>query len=179
MDPTLVCTVRGCGAPLSREGASYVCAAKHSFNVAKSGYVNLIQPQHRRSLNAGDSKEAVAARRRVLDAGHGRALLEGLVEIVGAIAPAKGASALDVGCGEGTFLSAIATRFELDGTGVDISLPAIEAAAKRHTAQRWIVANADLGLPFEDRSFRLVLSIAGRRNAPELRRVIHPEGRFV
>src|SRR5450755_3800076 len=57
---TLLCTVRGCRRPLSRESNRFVCERGHSFDVARSGYLNLLQPQDRRSANPGDSKEAVA-----------------------------------------------------------------------------------------------------------------------
>jgi 23S rRNA (guanine745-N1)-methyltransferase len=175
----LLCTVRGCAGELRREKGLFLCPQSHAFDVARSGYVNLLQVQDRHSQTPGDSKEAVVARRRLLDAGFGKPLSDPLIEMIAGIAPPEGSAALDVGCGEGTFLAAIADRFRLEGWGVDISTPAIEAAAKRHGRVRWIVANADRGLPFGDGSFRLVLTIAGRRNAPEIRRVLAPEGRLV
>jgi len=151
----------------------------HSFDVAREGYVNLLQVQDRKSNEPGDSKEAVAARRRLLDGGFGKPLLDPLLAMVEGIGPAKGGAVLDVGCGEGTFLAAVCARFELDGHGVDISTPAIEAASRRHRDLGWVVANADRGLPFADGSFAIVMTIAGRRNAPELRRVLAPSGRLV
>jgi len=173
------CTVRGCEGELRRDGTRFVCPRGHSFDVAREGYVNLLQVQDRRSSTPGDSKEAVAARRRLLDGGFGRPLLEPLLALVAEIAPPTSSAVLDVGCGEGTFLAAVAGSLRLEGTGVDISTPAIEAAAKRHPGLLWVVANADRGLPFADGSFRLVMTIAGRRNAPELRRVIDPAGRLI
>ena len=175
----MLCTVRGCGLELEREGGSVRCPKGHTFDFGKSGYVNLLQVQDRKSSDPGDSKEAVAARRRLQDGGFGAPLLEALAKTVAEIAPAPGSAALDVGCGEGTFLAAIAERFGLEGWGVDISANAIDAAAKRHAALGWIVANADRGLPFADASFALVLTIAGRRHATEFRRVLAPAGRLV
>lgn len=175
----LLCTVRGCGGELAREGERYRCPKGHAFDVARSGYLNLLLVQDRKSSDPGDSKEAVAARRRLQDAGFGAPLLGALVQSVAETAPASGSAVLDVGCGEGTFLAAIAERFSLAGVGVDISTNAIEAAAKRHAAVEWVVANADRGLPFADGSFRLVLTIAGRRHATEFRRVLEPGGRLV
>src|SRR4051812_13953135 len=66
---TLLCTVRDCHQPLAREEKRLVCERNHAYDVARSGYVNLLQPQDRRSANPGDSKEAVAARRRLADRG--------------------------------------------------------------------------------------------------------------
>ena len=33
-----------CGAALSRNGGAYVCPGRHSFDVAKEGYVHLLPP---------------------------------------------------------------------------------------------------------------------------------------
>lgn len=58
------------GAPLQRQGGSLRCADGHCFDLAAQGYVNLLPVQNKRSLDPGDSKEMVAARRRFLEAGH-------------------------------------------------------------------------------------------------------------
>ena len=175
----MLCTVRGCARELELQGASLRCPQGHAFDVAREGYVNLLLVQDRKSSDPGDSKEAVAARRRLQDAGFGRPLLDALEAAIAEVAPPPASAVLDVGCGEGTFLASIAERFSLEGHGVDISVSAIEAAAKRHPSLGWVVANADRGLPFADASFRLVLTIAGRRHPPEFARVLEPEGRLI
>jgi 23S rRNA (guanine745-N1)-methyltransferase len=83
---------------------------------------------------------------------------------------------LDVGCGDGHHLAAIAARFDAAGYGLDISVPAIEAAARLHPELHWVVANADRFLPYADASFRLVASITAQRNPEEFRRVLTDEG---
>ncbi|MBL8859695.1 MAG: methyltransferase domain-containing protein [Planctomycetes bacterium] len=150
----------------------FVCTAGHSFDVARSGYVNLLQPQDRRSLAPGDSEAAVQARRALFDAGFGAQLLVVLGDAVAAAEVGAGARAVDLGCGEGTILAALAARCGLEGFGIDISTPAIAAAAKRHAGITWIVSNADRRLPFEDRTLDLALSIDGRRNPAECARVL-------
>ena len=45
----LLCPVRDCHLALVREGQRVLCARGHSFDVARSGYINLLQPQERRS----------------------------------------------------------------------------------------------------------------------------------
>jgi len=75
---TLICPVRDCGEPLERRGRSLVCPRGHSFDLARSGYANLLQPQDRRSKRPGDAPEAVEARRRLLDAGYGEPLLRAI-----------------------------------------------------------------------------------------------------
>jgi 23S rRNA (guanine745-N1)-methyltransferase len=171
---TLLCPVRGCGAPLERRDRSWVCDRGHAFDVARSGYCNLLQPQDRRSKSPGDPKEAVLARRRFLEAGHGDFLLEALREEI-----TDSPAVLDVGCGEGYFLGSLAKERGMEAHGVDLSVPAIDLAARRWPDVSWWVVNADRALPFADGSFDLALSIAGRRPAAELRRVLKPEGRLL
>jgi 23S rRNA (guanine745-N1)-methyltransferase len=175
----LACSVRGCGAPLERGASAFTCARGHAFDVARSGYVNLLQPQDRRSKEPGDSPEAVFARRALHDAGFGRALTTTLIDCVERADVPSGAACADLGCGEGTHLFALVDHFRFAGFGVDLSVHAIEAAAKRHSGVTWIVANADRTLPFLDGSLALVVSIDGRRNTPEIARVLAPGGAYV
>jgi 23S rRNA (guanine745-N1)-methyltransferase len=173
---TLLCSVRGCRQPLAREERRFVCANGHSFDVARSGYVNLLQPQDRRSKNPGDSKEAVAARRRYLDRGIAEPLVK---DVIGVVVEGGGKpphSMLDVGCGEGYYLGAMQRELGCEAHGVDISVPAIDAAAKRYRECFFVVANADRFLPYADGSFALVTSITSRMNPVEFRRVIRDDG---
>src|SRR5207248_3234536 len=83
---------------------------------------------------------------------------------------------LDAGCGDGFYLGSLAGQTGFDGHGVDISTPAVDAAARRYPECEWIVANADRFLPYPDRSFSIVLSITARMNAREFRRVLRDGG---
>jgi 23S rRNA (guanine745-N1)-methyltransferase len=168
----LLCTVRECRAPLTREERRYVCANGHSFDVARSGYLNLLQPQDRRARVPGDSAEAVAARRRFLDRGFAAPLLEATLAFLGAI----DGPLLDAGCGEGYHLDAMRAASGAECHGLDISTAAIDAAARRYPQCMWIVANADRFLPYGDASFRTVVSITARMNAPEFARVLDRGG---
>jgi len=172
----LLCTVRACHLPLRRDGRRMVCANGHSFDIARSGYINLLQPQDRRSRKPGDTDEAVAARRRLHDRGVTAPLGEALAEIT---AIAADDVVLDAGCGEGFYLGTLAGRSGAKARGVDISTQAIDLAARRYRAAEWIVANADRFVPYSDGSFSLVMSITGRMNAPEFRRVLCDEGRLL
>lgn len=172
----LLCPVRGCHQALTREEKRVVCPQGHSFDIARSGYINLLQPQDRRSKNPGDTADAVAARRRLHDRGVTDPLLRGIAEMSRAV---PNDIVLDAGCGEGFYLGSLARETGFDAHGVDISIPAVEAAAKRYPECEWIVANADRFLPYADRSFSIVLSITGRMNAEEFRRVLRDDGRLL
>lgn len=174
--PSLLCPVRGCGEPLDRQGRALACARGHSFDLARSGYANLLQPQDRRSLAAGDSREMALARRRLYERGYGAALLDAILKAPEVERLPAGAAVLDVGCGEGWMLGSLAASKPVDGHGVDLSAPAIELAARRWSELTWVVANADRSLPYAAAGFDLVLSLTARRNAPELARVLRTTG---
>ncbi|RPH55276.1 methyltransferase domain-containing protein, partial [bacterium] len=174
-----LCPVRDCHLPLERGERRWVCARGHSFDVARSGYCNLLQPQDRRSRQPGDPKEAVEARHRFLEAGHDAVFLRELIATIGSLPLPEHPAVLDVGCGEGFHLAAVAAALGAVAHGIDISLPAIDLAARRHPGAIWIVGNADRFLPYADGSFDLAMSLTARMNAPELRRVLAPEGRLL
>lgn len=169
----LICTVRNCRAPLAPIDRSYRCANGHSFDLARSGYLNLLQPQDRRSKAPGDTSGAVAARRRFLDSGHLAPLVDAIVR---ALPLREGASLLDAGCGEGHHLAAFRRAYRIAACGIDISVPAIDLASRRHRDCFWIVANADRMLPFADASLDAITSITARMNPEEFRRVLAPGG---
>jgi len=172
----LVCSVRECGKALVREERRLVCARGHSFDVARSGYINLLQPQDKRSKRPGDSGEAVRARRRLHDRGVTEPLLRAIRELA---ASTSSDVVLDAGCGDGFYAGSLAQETGCDAHGIDISIPAVDAAARRYPGCEWIAANADRLVPYADRSFSLVLSITARMNAAEFRRVLRPEGRLL
>jgi 23S rRNA (guanine745-N1)-methyltransferase len=172
----LLCPVRNCRLALTRDDRRAVCARGHSFDIARSGYINLLQPQDSRSKHPGDTKEAVAARRRLHDRGVTRPLLDAIVET---IAPRPDDVVLDAGCGDGFYLGSLAREAGVEAHGVDISIPAVNAAARRYKECEWIVANADRFIPYSDRAFSVVFSITARMNAAEFRRVLRDGGRLL
>lgn len=172
----LLCPVRDCHMALVREEQRVLCPRGHSFDVARNGYINLLQPQDRRSKQPGDTLAAIQGRRRLHDRGVTEPLLQAIAEIMAATPRDV---VLDAGCGDGFYLGALARQSGFDGHGVDISVPAIDAAARRYAGCEWIVANADRFLPYADRSFSTILSITARMNAGEFRRVLGDDGRLL
>ena len=178
----LLCTVRDCHLPLRREARRWICERGHAFDVARSGYANLLQPNERRSRTPGDSAEAVAARRRLEERGFLDVILSEAKDLrlrnrrSFAVSAAQDDVCLDAGCGDGYWLASVDAPERI---GIDISVAAIEAAAKRYPDCAFFVANADRFLPFSDGSFDLVLSITARMNDAEFRRVLRDEGRLL
>jgi len=169
----LLCPVRDCHLALGRAERRRLCPRGHSFDVARSGYINLLQPQERRSKHPGDAVPAVAARRRLHDRGVTEPLLHANAKMM-VMRPSD--IVLDAGCGDGFYLGALARQTGFDAHGVDISTSAVDAAARRYPGCEWVVANADRFVPYADRSFSIVLSITARMNAREFRRVLRDDG---
>ena len=174
----LACTVRDCGQPLARERGQFACPSGHAYDIARSGYLNLLQPQDRRSREAGDAKEVVQARAAVIAAGVGRALFTRVAEIA-APGLTSDAVVVDLGSGTGDALSALAGQVRIAGVGIDLSPAAADFAAKRFPNLCWVVANADRRLPLVDQSVNMALSLHGRRNAGECARVLRTAGRLI
>jgi 23S rRNA (guanine745-N1)-methyltransferase len=158
--------------PLIRRDRAFVCGAGHSYDIARSGYVNLLQPQDRRSRAAGDSISAVDARASLLASGVGRALIDAIATQASTLELGDAPVIVDLGCGSGDALAALTNADTHTGVGIDLSTPAIDRAARRFPDRTWVVANADRRLPLLDHSVDLVLSLHGRRNPPEVARVL-------
>jgi 23S rRNA (guanine745-N1)-methyltransferase len=176
---TLVCPVRGCSDALCWEHSRAFCSRGHLFDRGKSGYCNLLQVQDRKSRNPGDTKTVVQARRRSLGRGLGVPLRDAIEAQVASWGIPPRVVVLDAGCGDGYYLNALCGRFGFDGWGVDISQPAIDAAAHAYPGARWLVANADRTMPFADGSFDLITSITARKNPGEFRRLLAPGGHLL
>jgi 23S rRNA (guanine745-N1)-methyltransferase len=176
--PPLSCTVRDCGLLLERRGQVLICARGHAYDVARSGYFNLLQPQDRKSLSAGDTSAAIEARARLLGTGLGRSILDAFVSHAAALMPSNGV-VVDLGSGSGEVLGELAQRVSGAGIGIDLSTAAAEYAARRFPAITWIVANADRRLPLLDHTVDLVLSLNGRRHPAEAARVMTRAGHLL
>ena len=118
-----------CGEGLLRTEGGLVCANGHSFDRARSGYVNLLTG--RPPKLEGDTREMVAARSAFLEKGYYAALRRELERIS---AGTPEGVLLDAGCGEGWFLENIAPVRPT--AAIDLSKFAAAAAAKRLGAKR-------------------------------------------
>ncbi|QDS93737.1 23S rRNA (guanine(745)-N(1))-methyltransferase [Roseimaritima multifibrata] len=175
----LRCTVRDCCQILEPRENSLFCSNGHHFDQAKGGYWNLLQPQDRRSRNPGDVEEAVLARHRWLERGHAQGLIDTLQPWVAdsrGTATGSDCRTLDLGCGEGSFASALFPDDIDSYCGIDLSKKAIKLASRSTPAATWVLANADRILPAPDRSVQRVVSLFGRRPISEIKRVMAPAG---
>ena len=171
------------GAPLHCQGSTWRCPTGHSFDIASQGYIHLLPVQKKRSLDPGDSKEMVAARRRFLNAGHYQPIAAAVSRAVLADLPANGtASCLDAGSGEGYYLRQLAaasgTGQDLALLGLDISKWAVLAAAKQDKRPNWVVGS-NANLPVLSGTIDRVLCMFGFPVYGEFARVLKADGQLL
>jgi 23S rRNA (guanine745-N1)-methyltransferase len=144
VEPIWKCPV--CETGLMRAPGRFACAAGHSFDIAREGYVNLVLAHQRRSPQSGDPKESLRQRRVFLEAGHYAPLATALVNALRAWLPGSllPGSLLDVGCGEGWYLRQLAASPHLQGAslyGVDVAREAVRLAARAAPSIEYAVGN--------------------------------------
>ena len=168
-----------CGLELSiiESTTTYRCDNNHSVDRAKEGYINLHLAQHKRSRNPGDSDDMIRSRQRFLNAGHYQNLAKGIIAHLGE--QWVGKRLLDIGCGEGYYLSEIRkVHPELQLVGIDISKTAVRLAAKRKLDAQLAVDNA-FNISLFDNSVDTAISVFSPINAPEASRVLKPGGMLI
>jgi 23S rRNA (guanine745-N1)-methyltransferase len=150
------------GQLLSASKGALQCPNGHSFDLAKEGYCNLLLVQQKASLDPGDNKEMVEARRRFLAAGYFDPISAKLEELVRELkAKTMDPRILDAGCGEGYYLGRLRQASpRADLAGIDISKWAVKAAARNHKQIAWAVAS-NKQLPFAKNSLDMILCLFG------------------
>lgn len=168
----LVCPV--CRDRLGRVGGSLRCPARHTFDVARQGYVNLLAGVPRTgTANAGsaDTPAMVADRAEFLAAGH----YAPLAELVAELAATDGL-VVDAGAGTGYYLG-----FVVADNGFGLALDVSAAALRRVRDARVGAVVWDVWRPWpvRDGVADVVLNVFAPRNGAEFRRVLRPGGRLV
>ena len=170
----MIYTCPVCGKPLSLAGAALKCAEKHSFDVSRSGYVNLLLSKHVGKNVHGDDKLMVKARREFLEKGYYSPLRDSLCETVRKYF--CGNTLLDAGCGEGWYTSAVAEALEnVEICGFDISKIAVEYASKRDKKTHYAVASV-FHMPVADQSCDMLVSLFAPYCGEEFNRVLRMDG---
>lgn len=169
----LICPI--CGKQLENRERSWVCPERHSFDVARQGYVNLLPVQQKHSADPGDTKEQVLSRRAFLEGGFYAPIAQALVD-AGKKFPISG-EILDVGCGEGYYSAQVSQALGLPLTGLDISKEAVRYAAGKYKGPRWLCGTA-AHIPVEDGSAGLLMSLFALTLPQEFRRVLQEKGCF-
>ena len=167
----LACPI--CQENLTLVESSLKCNNRHSFDLAKFGYVNLA-PQIKQSANY--DKENFQNRQQILEAGFYQAILDAVSDL---LASSKTTTTiLDIGCGEGFYSRKLQESHpEKTFYAFDISKDSVQIAAKSEPnwAVNWFVG--DLAhLPIKDTSMDILLDIFSPANYGEFRRVLSKDG---
>ena len=155
---------------LSDENAAH-CENGHSFDRAREGYFNLlVGGRIPATVTPGDTPDALAARRRFFSHGGYRPIAEALAAAVGKVSGAL----LDIGCGEGFYLSHCVAHSRF---GLDVSKRAVQMASRLIPDAQFVVGSA-YRLPILDMSCETVFSVFAPRPFNEFIRVLQPGGRW-
>lgn len=162
-----------CGEGLRLDPTSVRCAAGHTFDIARQGYVNLLAGA---AHGTADTPAMVAARAAFLGAGHYAALAEAVSAAAG---PGSG-PVVESGAGTGYYVaSVLRDRPRSVGVALDISVAASRRAARAHPRLGAVVADAWARLPLADACAEVVLVVFAPRGGAEIARVMRPGGRLV
>ena len=169
------------GLPLSRDGKTWRCESRHSYDIAKQGHTHLLPVQNTRSRNPGDSKEMIDARQRFLDTGLYKPVADALRKTVFDDL-SNSAAILDAGCGEGYYLRELISEAKseqnLDVMGLDISKPAILSAARQNKSINWVIAS-NANIPVLENTIDRVICMFGFPVYSEFSRVLKQEGQLI
>lgn len=175
-----VCPI--CRKKLEINGKNYKCENNHSFDAAKSGYINLLTSDRMNTKNPGDNKLMVNARSKFLDSGYYSHLRDCLSEAVNEIAK-SGDVLLDAGCGEGyytcgIFENAANSNINIKAVGIDISKFATDKAAKRNRQIEFAVGSV-FHVPMADSSCDILLNVFAPFCLDEYMRLIKKDGYMI
>ncbi len=164
---SLICPV--CGKPLNHEDHSARCENRHSFDYARSGYLNLLRAQ---KTGQGDNAEMVRARTLFLNTGAYAFLKQALVEEL-CLEPVSVFA--DLGCGEGYYTSGCPGE---EKYGFDLSKAAITAASRSDHTTQYVIASI-FHLPLPDQCADAAMTCFAPAAGNEVLRILKPGGRFV
>lgn len=172
-----------CDKQLVKRDNSYCCSGKHTYDIAKEGYVNLLLANQMKSKEPGDSKEMMVARSNFLNKGYFEKLIDNIsITLLSNfhITQQNDYVVFDAGCGEGYYTDRIykdiAKETEIPRVwGMDISKEAVRLAAKRNKSIGFCVGSI-FHLPILDNSVNCIVNVFAPFKEAELQRVLKENG---
>ena len=174
-----ILTCPNCKSRLTLAGKSYKCENGHAFDIAKEGYVNLLLPNKKKTLNPGDNKTMLRARENFLSTGAFQFLIDGInSQLKTLTSQLQDIKILDIGSGSGFYLRKIFDNIDAHKIGLDISKNGMSIAAKQDKKSTYLVASA-YDLPIASDSIDVVINIFSPIDLEELSRVLKSTGYFL
>lgn len=162
-----------CQGPLELRDHTLSCTERHSFDIARAGYVSLLTGA---PATSGDDDDMARARDSFLATGAYSPLRDAISDL----APTSAHRILDIGCGTGYYLAGLLEQLPAArGLGVDTSVRALRFAARAHpraAAASWDVFTR---FPLRDAAADLVLDVFAPRNPEQFARVLEPGGHLL
>lgn len=174
--PFLVCPVCdggfAAGAPRS---STLACLSGHTFDVARSGYVNLASGA---ALPEGDATSMVLAREAFLGSGAFEPVSAALADAAALAAGQRSAGCVvDLGAGTGHYLARVLDRLGgYVGLALEASKPALKRAAHCHPRAGAVGCDTRGKLPVRTGGAQLCLDVFAPRNGAEIHRILHRDG---
>lgn len=155
------------------------CRTRHSFDVARQGYVNLVLGNGK--SGSGDNSMMIDARDAFLGAGHFAPIAQAVTGELSRVVPdVPGTCVVDVGSGTGHYLArALAEMPEVAGIALDISKFALRRAARAHPRIGAVGCDVWRTLPVKTGAAGAALNVFAPRNGAEIKRVLSPGGTLV
>ncbi|MGC0362982.1 23S rRNA (guanine745-N1)-methyltransferase [Rhodococcus sp. 27YEA15] len=168
-----------CRSELDVDDGVAQCLRGHRFDVARQGYVSLLDGGSTKFV--GDSAEMIAARARFLGSGHFDPLMRTLAAACVESAPdPEPARLVEIGAGTGQYLTYVLDRLPHSrAVALDVSKFAARRAARAHENIGSIVADAWQPWPLRDSSLSHVLCVFAPRNGAQSHRVLDDGGVLV
>lgn len=169
-----------CKKPLFLEGNSYKCEDRHTYDLSKTKYINLLLNPDKATNNPGDSKESLIARKAFLNQGYYHCISDTINDYIAkhSMGPTQ---ILDLGCGEGYYtwrMKESLNNLEHTYYGLDISKEAINMATKYTRDIYWIVGNSK-NIPVQDHSMDVICALFTVVNKEELERCLAKDGYII
>ena len=162
-----------CGQALLRDNRTWTCENRHSYDVAKEGYVNLLSA-HKSGDTTGDNREMARSRRDFLNKGYYEPLAKAVTDCLTKYS-ADGDSVLDICCGEGYYTAYASQRLDRRFYGFDLSKNMVKLAAKRKCGAAFFVANIS-SIPICTNAVKAAFHLFAPFHAAEFGRIIADDG---
>ena len=157
------------------------CENNHTFDKAKSGYVNLLPVQNKNSRQPGDDKVMLTARKDFHSTAGYAPLMAELAACIHKETLHKSAICLfETGCGEGAYVRYLrqalsAHKVSLTTSANDIAKVGVERAAKADKESQYVVASS-YHLPLQSESQDVLLEVFAPGEHAEYARVMKSDG---
>lgn len=163
-----------CSEKLKKVNNSYKCKNNHCFDIAKSGYTNLLL---KTSKTSGDNAKMVEARRAFLATDAYLPLADYLATVLNKL---NLDLVVDAGCGEGYYTNLLASiNRNTHFLGFDMSKQTLKKASKKQNDNTNYFLASLFNLPLASASVDGILNIFAPAASGEFKRILKKEGYLI